>query len=183
MAQRYELYRNAGEIPFAQWRTERGIVVPVFDKDGTLTHANSLEFVEEVMDGLVRQDFPDIFPEIALVSNNDCAEHVQAFSGLLRAKLGVGVFAVSLADGLPGKPDKAMGLEVARHFGTTPERLGIIGDRYFTDVKFGRNLGAGAIALCNKAGEGDVKWVPTFRVLEKGIVAVNRFFHVARDCR
>lgn len=148
MAVIYERYEHAGQIPFAEW-SDSGILVPVFDKDGTLTHANRSDFVDEVINGLAAQELPDIFPDIALVSNNHDHNHVVEFSDLLRVRLGIRVFAISRAQGYRSKPDPEMGLEVAKHFDVTPDRLGVIGDRRLTDVSFGRNIGAGAIALCN----------------------------------
>lgn len=173
MAVKYERYHHAGEIPFAEWRNS-GIRVPIFDKDGTLTHANRHDFVDEVVDGLVAQNIPDVFPDIALVSNNHDHTHVEEFAGILRRKLGMSVFALSRAQGHKSKPDPEMGLVVASHFDVEPEQLGVIGDRLLTDVAFGRRLGAGAIALCDKAGDGDAKWVPQLRVVEAGLVTVDR---------
>ncbi len=67
-----------------------------------------------------------------------------------------------------------MGLVIARHFGVSPNQLGVIGDRRFTDVAFGRNLGAGAVALCEKAGEGDARGVSTIRRAEDFVVRFDR---------
>ena len=172
---RYELYRDAGEIPYGEWR-EEGIRIPIFDKSGTLSNANSMDCVESVIAGLKAQQLPDIYRNIALVSNDYDTKQVAAFGSILRQKLGVHVFTVSREDG-PGtgyrrKPYADMGFAVAREFGFKTSQLGVIGDRWATDVLFGRNLRAGAVALCDKAGTGDARFVPGMRVLEAGIVGV-----------
>lgn len=179
---KYELYKHAGVIPYADWK-QRGIELPIFDKDGTLTHFNRLDLVDEVIDGMVAQEFPDIYPEISIVSNNHDHDHVEEFAELLGAKLGVGVYAVSRAQGHQGKPHPEMGIHVAEHFGLEPEQIGVIGDRRLTDVKFGRNMGAGVAALCHKVGEGDADWVPTLRVLESSIVMCERVMRRAAKVR
>ena len=167
---KYEIYEHAGKVPYSEWK-ESGIVVPIFDKDGTLTHANQLNFVDEVVDELAHAELPDIYPNIALVSNNHDHSHVLDFSRSLERKLGVNVYAISRAGGYKKKPDPMMGFEVVKRFGVKPEQLGVIGDRLLTDVRFAHNLGAGAVALCDKAGEGDAKWVPMLRKVEALIVA------------
>jgi HAD superfamily hydrolase (TIGR01662 family) len=174
----YALYRHAGEVPFEQWRLA-GIEVPVFDKDGTITSANREHFVDEVIDGFIAQDLASIYPTIAVVSNNNDASHVQEFNERLQDEVGVKVFSVCKADGYPSKPDPSMGLRVAQEFGVEPSQLGICGDRRLVDVVFGRNVGAGAIALCRKAGKGDAAFVPLVRPLEAGIVRLDRIRKVA----
>ena len=99
---------------------------------------------------------------------------IEEFADSFIARLCVGVFAISRAQGYASKPKPDMGLKVAEHFGVDPIQLGVIGDRLLTDVWFGHKLGAGAVALCAKAGEGDAKWVPTLRVLESGLIAIDR---------
>lgn len=180
MLQTYERYLHAGLIPFADWK-ESGIVVPVFDKDGTLTHANSHDLVDEVVNGLWAQDFPDLYPDIAVVSNNVGGDHMRKFAAILRGRLGVKGSIFSVADGYAAKPHPAMGLAVAIQFGVATEQLGVIGDRRLTDVGFGRNVGAGMIALCAKAGDGDAKWVPQLRALEAGLVAGETLLGIARS--
>jgi len=174
----YERYDNAGEVPFAEWR-KSGILIPVFDKDGTLTDANSLTLVEEVMDGLEQQGLAGIYPEIALASNNHDHGHVEEAADLVRTRLDIGVFAISRAQGYKSKPSGDMGFVIANHFEVQPKELGVIGDRRLTDVSFGRSFGAGAIALCDKAGEGDAPWVPQLRVIEAGIVAIDTIRGIA----
>ena len=168
----YEVYRNAGEIPYDEWRQE-GVVVPIFDKSGTLSDANSIDCVESVIAELKAQQLPDIYRDIALVSNGHNTDQVAAFGTILHQKLGVHVLTVSRADG-PGrgyrrKPYTDMGLAVAREFGIQTNQLGVIGDRWATDVLFGRNLNA-RTALCHKAGIGDARFVPIMRIIEAAIV-------------
>lgn len=169
----YELHQHAGKVDYAGWK-ESGIVVPIFDKDGTLTHASKFEFVDEVIDELSAAQLPDIYPDIALVSNNTQRSHVKEFATLLERRLGVGVYAVSRADGFKPKPHPEMGQLVATEFGVEPSELGVVGDRWMTDVQFGRRLGAGAIALCAKAGQGDVFAVPLLRKYESIRVRLDR---------
>jgi len=174
----YELYEHAGCVPFADWKA-KGIEIPVFDKDGTLTHANQLEFVDEVIEGLKQQQLSSMYPSIGVPSNNHSMEHVRAFAEKLESELDVSVFAICRGQGYKGKPSIEMGLAIARHFDVRLDQLGVIGDRRLTDVRFGRKLGVGAIALCKKAGEGDTKWVPSLRRVEAVIVGTERFAKVA----
>lgn len=174
----YELYEHAGRVPFADWKA-RGIEIPVFDKDGTLTHANQLRFVDEVIEGFKQQGLSNIYPNIAVPSNNHSVDHVRAFAEQLESEVGVSVFAVCRGHGYSGKPDTEMGLVIAQHFGVRLDQLGVIGDRRLTDIRFGRKLGVGAIALCKKAGEGDTKWVPSLRRVETIIVGAERLMKVA----
>lgn len=170
---KYGLYEHAGKVPYQKWKDD-GIAVPIFDKDGTLSHANRLDFVDEVIDELAAAQLPDIYAKIAIASNNHDHTQVEAFAGALRKKLGVGVLAVSRAEGYRSKPHPDMGLVIAHEFGVAPSEVGVIGDRLFTDVKFGRNIGAGAIALCAKVGDGDARWVPTLRVIERGMTDIDK---------
>lgn len=170
----YELFDHAGQVPYEHW-AERGIKIPVFDKDGTLSHANRLDFIPEVVDDL-REILPGVFPYIAIASNNHDRQHVLEFAARLEDELDVEVFSVSRADGYRSKPHPEMARAIAGHFGVRAEQLGVIGDRRLTDVRFGRNVGAGALALCRKAGEGDTLFVPTIRRLEAGIVRTERLF-------
>lgn len=169
---RYSIYPHAGLVPYDQWAAQ-GITVPIFDKDGTLTHANSPDMVPEVIDGLKQAQLPDIFPDIAVVSNNHNHAQVENFACLLRRALGVGVFAVSRAQGYASKPNSEMGHVVAREFGVTPKELGVIGDRLFADVRFGHKLGAGAVALCDKAGNGDAAGVAFLRLIEEVVTGMH----------
>lgn len=168
----YGYYEHAGKVPYEQWK-QSGIAVPIFDKDGTLTHANRLEFVDEVVDELAQAELPDIYPYIALVSNNHDHDHVRDFANRLEIRLGIDVFAVSRAQGYDSKPKPAMGHVVAKEFDVMPSEIGVVGDRLLTDVRFAKRFGAGAVALCAKAGEGDARWVPMLRVLEKGMLAYD----------
>ncbi|RYZ86865.1 MAG: PAS domain-containing protein, partial [Proteobacteria bacterium] len=61
----------------------------IFDKDGTLSHANRLDFVDEVIDELAAAQLPDIYAKIAIASNNHDHTQVEAFAEALRKKLGV----------------------------------------------------------------------------------------------
>ncbi len=173
MSRIYELHSHAGEISYADW-LEQGIQVPIFDKDGTLSHANRLDLVAEVIEGMRRQRFAEVYSDIAISSNNHDARHVKVFGRIVEEALGVSVYAISRADGFNSKPHPEMGLEIARYFGVSPDRLGMIGDRLFTDVAFGRNVGVGAIALCEKAGEGDARGVATLRRAEAFVVGFDR---------
>jgi len=177
-ASTYELYEHAGLVPLADWKA-RGVEIPVFDKDGTLAHANQFQLVDEAIEGLELQGLSSIYPAVALASNNHDADHVQTFAEQLESELDVEVFTVCRAEGHPRKPDPAMGLIIARHFGVRPDQLGLIGDRRLSDVGFGRRLGAGAIALCKKGGEGDARGVPILRLGESAIVCAERLMKVA----
>jgi predicted HAD superfamily phosphohydrolase YqeG len=170
-----ESYRSAGEIDYRALKN-RGIKVPVLDLEGTYIPYKGNDFIDEVREGLEAQRFGEIFPRIAIASNSPNNEHVQGVAELFREELGLEeVFALARGDGsvYRGKPHPQMGLEIARHFDVTPREMGVIGDRWFTDGKFAMNLGAGALALCEKAGEGDARWVSTLRVVEAGIIRVR----------
>lgn len=173
MPTRYETYPDAGQVDYAAWK-DSGILVPVFDKDGTLTDANQNTLVEDVLRGMEEQDFANIYPQIGVASNNHDAEHVDEFGQMLSDRLQVEVFAISRAHGFQPKPEPEQGFAIADHFSVLPEQIGVVGDRRLTDVRFSRKMGAGAMALCDKAGEGDAKWVPELRVLERGIVYGER---------
>ncbi len=69
MSRIYELHSHAGEISYEDWRAN-GIEIPVFDKDGTLSHANRLDLVPEVIEGLKEQRLAEHYPWIAIASNN-----------------------------------------------------------------------------------------------------------------
>jgi predicted HAD superfamily phosphohydrolase YqeG len=168
----YETYENAGQIPFEEW-SARGIQVPIFDKDATLTSFHQDTFIPEVMEGLIANKLTDFFPRIALVSNSNDAPHIHAVAKSLSLELGgIEVFGLCQAQGgIALKPNRMTGLIVADHFEVKPYELGVIGDRRLVDVSFGKKLGAGAIALCDKVGEGDQKGVPLVRFLEKVIVS------------
>lgn len=170
---KYELVGNAGEVPYEQWAAD-GVRVPIFDKDGTLTHANQLQPVENVIEALKRHDLSRLFDRVGLVSNNHDAAAVETFAARLESELGVGVLAVSRAHDYRKKPHPAMGHLIAEQLGVEPHELGVIGDRRYTDVGFGIRLGAAKIALCEKAGDGDAPWVPTMRRIERVWVAADR---------
>ena len=167
----YELHKNAGTVNYQDWR-KKGIVVPVFDIDGTLTEHRSTELDQNVFRGMASQDFPDLFPDIAIVTNNNNLDHIKLISKKTQQKLGVNVLSVSVAEGYARKPNPKMGKVVADYYDVLPEELGVVGDRRISDVTFGRKIGAGAIALCVKIGEGDAPFVGIVRELE----AIKVFF-------
>jgi HAD superfamily hydrolase (TIGR01662 family) len=165
----YQLLNHAGEVPFSEWKAN-GIEIPIFDKDNTLTSFHDDALLDEVA-GPLREGLQGVYENIALVSNSHDAEHVQEVGETLSEALGVNVFSISKADGYKRKPSPEMGIVVAKHFGIQREQLGVIGDRRFVDVRFGINLGAGAIALCRKVGFGDAKGVPLIRAVESLVVS------------
>lgn len=174
----YETYEHAGQIPFKEWKG-RGIKIPIFDKDGTLTSFHQDSFIPKVIDGLIAQDLPSLFPGIALVSNSSDREHIQIVAENLSDKLdGIEVYGLCKGEifGKARKPTTIMGEWVADHFNVELSELGVIGDRRLVDVSFGKNLGAGAIALCDKVGEGDERGVPALRVVENVFVAYEKYF-------
>jgi len=162
---RYELVRNAGEVPYEEWAL-RGVKAVLFDKDGTLTHANRLTLIDDVIDRLEAQELNKLFTHIGISSNNHDPAAVEALAVALQERLGIGVLALSRA-AYRRKPHPQMGLAAAEQLGIMPQELGIVGDRRYTDVGFGLNVRAKAIALCEKAGDGDALFVPTLRRLEK----------------
>lgn len=162
---RYELVRDAGEVPYAEWAL-RGVKAVLFDKDGTLTHANQLSLVDDVVERLEAQELHRLFTHIGISSNNHDPAAVQAVATMLEDRLGMGVLALSQS-AYRRKPHPQMGMAAAEQLGIVPEELGIVGDRRYTDVGFGLKLRARAIALCEKAGDGDTLFVPTLRRLEK----------------
>jgi HAD superfamily hydrolase (TIGR01662 family) len=164
----YETHEHAGVIPYQSFR-DRGIETLILDKDGTLTHANAPQFVDKVIEGMLGQGIAGIFPRIAIVSNNHDPRAVQNCALGLSELLGLQVVAFSRDENTPRKPDASMGFQVAESFGVEPHKIAVIGDRLLTDVEFGRNLGAGIIALTDKVGEGDARWVPVIRPLERAM--------------
>ncbi|HEX5448247.1 MAG TPA: HAD family hydrolase [Candidatus Saccharimonadales bacterium] len=175
---KYELVRHAGEVPYEDW-AKAGVKVPIFDKDGTLTPVNQNVLLEDVMAALRRQQLGDLFDRLAVVSNNHDAAAVDAFAKKLEEELGIGVLAVSRAHDFNKKPNPAMGVMIAEQVGVEPRELGVIGDRRYTDVRFGIRLGAAKIALCQKMGEGDSRFVPTARRIEKIWVAADKVRGIA----
>jgi predicted HAD superfamily phosphohydrolase YqeG len=171
----YEIYDNAGQIPFENWYA-KGIRIPVFDCDRTLTSFHQDDLIPKVIDGLIANMSPVHFPEMALVSNSSDPGHTHEVAEKLAETLGGRiVYSLCQAD-IPGKsrkPNPIMGLMVAEYFSVEPAELGIIGDRRLVDVSFGENVGAGAIALCGKVGKGDAWGVPALRVLERTIVSIE----------
>jgi predicted HAD superfamily phosphohydrolase YqeG len=179
----YERYEHAGQIPFNLW-AYRGIKIPIFDKDSTLTSFHQDSFIPEVIEGLVANKVPDLFRGIALVSNSNDPKHIEAVAENLSDALdGMEVFGLCQAEifGKARKPNPIMGEMVADHFEIKPEQLGVIGDRRLIDVRFGHRLGAGAIALCDKVGDGDQRGVPALRVLEDVIVSVETYFGLCKQ--
>ena len=174
----YELYGHAGEVPFKLWR-DRGIKVPIFDIDGTLAEQDGNTINQEVLDGLLDQGFADIFPEIALASNNTDRGHVDNFSSQLGLALGVKSHSFSVGHEQPRKPSPYMGQYIADSFSVENYELGMVGDRRFTDVQFAKNFGAGAVALCRKIGDGDAPGVSLLRPLESVIVFAEQVFRIA----
>jgi FMN phosphatase YigB (HAD superfamily) len=162
----YELHKHAGSVNYIDWHS-KGIRIPIFDIDGTLTEHGSTELEQKVIKGLIKQDFADIYPEIAIVTNNLNAEHINLIARKTEQKLGVRALTVSIADGYARKPHPVMGQIVANYYDVLPEQIGVVGDRRISDVSFGRSLGAGAIALCAKVGDLDAPFVPLVRVGEK----------------
>ena len=159
---RYELYENAGQVPLPEWAS-RGIKIPVFDKDGTLTDFNSDNLIKEATDALVKQNLSQYFLAIALVSNNKDPIHIHDFADHLAAVLGIQVYAICAGEGYRRKP-----------YTIKPDQLGVVGDRWISDVLFAMWLGAGAIALTEKAGDGDDIGVPMVRLAERGIIEAHK---------
>lgn len=179
MKRSYELYNHAGEVPYQDW-ADAGVRAVIFDKDSTLTHHNQGRFVDTVLSELRQQDLSSIFDRLAIVSNNHNPREVQALASLLESELGLGVLAVSrgqldeAGNPMPKKPHPAMGEYVARQFSLSPDQLGVVGDRLITDKGFGVRLGAAKIALCQKVGEGDPRFVPTIRRIEQAWIERDR---------
>lgn len=178
---RYEAHKNAGTVDYPKWVLEKGILVPVFDIDGTLTAHLDRKLDENVFKGLESQNFASLFPNIAIVSNNYDREHVKYIADSVKDRLGTYVLSVCIGDGYAKKPNKQMGLVVADHFGIMPENLGIIGDRRISDVMFARNLGAGAMALCMRVGEFDGRSMRAVRWAENKIIAYDKRMGFVED--
>ncbi len=149
---KYELHKNAGTVNYQDWH-DLGVRIPIFDVDGTLTSHRSTELDKTVMDCLKSQNMPDIFPDIAIATNNPNLAHVEIVANKMHVRLGVNTYIASVAMGMAKKPNPAQGLNIAQHFEVTPNQLGVVGDRRISDVRFAYNLGAGAMALCIKIGQ------------------------------
>ena len=171
---------HAGQVPYESWR-KSGIEIIAFDKDGTLGGIDDPQIHPEVLDALHNQQLAVHFPRVAIISNNPKTEHIKTYAETFKAALGLDeVLAVSPNQELKRKPHPAMGQYVAGHFQVDPSAIGIVGDRYFTDVLMARRMGAGAVALCDKIGEGDGKWVPALRYIEAGIIALESFLGLVK---
>jgi len=181
----YETVKDAGSVDYERW-AYRGVKAVIFDKDGTLTHANQLLLVDDVIERLRGQRLGELFSRIAVVSNNHDPIAVQEFAIDLTAALNLDteVLAVSrtkydgyhqkVVEAYRRKPYPEMGEVVAKQIGITTREFGVVGDRRATDVRFGLNLGARAIALTEKAGEGDAPYVQLIRPIEKVWVETER---------
>jgi FMN phosphatase YigB (HAD superfamily) len=176
----YEIYDNAGEVSLGLWK-QTGIEAVLFDLDGTLTSFHDDVLNGDVVEGLRAQGLANIFPNVAIASNSTDAAQVRKVAKVFGETLGVNVYAVSKTDagGYLPKPHPEMGKAAAQNLRVSPNQLGVIGDRRLADVTFGHHLGAGAIALCEKVGMGDAKWVPSWRKLERPIVAAERQLRIA----
>lgn len=174
-------YKHAGQVPFQKWAEEKDIELPVFDIDGTITHFNQDEFVDEVVNELAAQKLSKLYRAIALGSNNQNPVRVNNLAKRLEDILQIDVYAVCAGDGYRRKPNTEMGKKIADHFHLKPENLGVVGDRAISDVIFALVLGAGAIALTEKAGDGDDKWVPTVRIAERGFVKAHKLIVAVHD--
>ncbi|HET9721544.1 MAG TPA: HAD-IIIA family hydrolase [Candidatus Saccharimonadales bacterium] len=169
---RYELVQSAGDVPYDDW-AGRGVKAVLFDKDGTLTHANQPTMIDGVLESLQQQELNRLFSHIGISSNNPDTRAVNTLASLLEDRLDIGVLALSSA-AYRRKPHPEMGLAAAEQLGVSPNELGIVGDRRLTDVSFGLRVGAGAIALCEKGGDGDALFVPTLRRVEKVFVRAEQ---------
>lgn len=178
---RYELHKNAGTVNYEDWRKEKGILVPVFDIDNTLTLPYSLELDKTVLRGLKKQRLYDLYPGIAIATNNVNYDHAKFISQKLEDELDLEVFVASVAMGMARKPNKEQGDIIAKHFNIRQEQLGVVGDRRISDIRFARNLGAGAMALCMKIGEGDSLGVATARRIEQLLVWYEKKVGIAYE--
>ena len=177
----YDLYHHAGEIPFDSWKV-RGVKVPVFDLDNTLSSFHGYYLIDKVRQGFYN-NLPVSFPDIAIATNSREPSRALEFASILNSELGVSVLPLSSGDGYRRKPHPQMGIIIAEEFVVDTSELGIIGDRRLVDVRFGQNLGASAIALCEKQGDGDAPGVGALRIIEAGIVRVEIASGVAHDLR
>lgn len=176
-----DLYNHAGQVPLDVWEY-RGVRVPIIDIDNTLTDFHGESLLPEVVEGLRSQNLADRFVGIGLASNGTEQRRVNYIRDLVKAELDVEVYGVS-AETFPKKPNPAMGEDIAGHFDVETNELGVIGDRWWTDVRFGRKLGARAVAMCDKVGDGDAKGVPLLRIVESGLVIVERTIRTVEDNR
>jgi FMN phosphatase YigB (HAD superfamily) len=178
---RYELHKNAGTVNYEDWKEEKGILVPVFDIDNTLTLPYNLELDKMVLSGLKKQYLSDLYPGIAIATNNVNYDHAKHIGQQLEDELDIEVFIASVAMGIARKPNREQGDIIAEHFGVKPDQLGVVGDRRISDIRFARNLGAGAMALCMKIGEGDSIGVATARKLEQMLVWYEKKMGIAYE--
>lgn len=162
-----QLHTRADQVDYAQWRNELNILLPIFDKDGTLTTQDSETLDPDVLQGLKNQNFAAIYPQIAIASNNPNASTTARCAEQIKQELSLDeVFVIPNCH----KPHKKFGLMVSEKFNVHPSNIGVIGDRLLTDALFAHNFGARAIALCDKIGAGDVKYAPLLRTLESKLI-------------
>jgi predicted HAD superfamily phosphohydrolase YqeG len=176
-----ELYEHAGLVRLDRWE-KRGVRVPIIDIDNTLTSFRDMTLFPHVVDGLRSQGIADRFVGVGIAADYTDKERVRKIQGLVEMELGIETYAVC-APMDSKRPDPFMGEDIADYFDIETAQLGIIGDRWLTDVRFGQNLGAGAIALCNKVGEGDARFVPLLRFLEEKIVIIEQLSGLVVDNR
>lgn len=177
----FELHRHAGQVPLDVLEFI-GVKVLIIDVDNTLTDFHGDLLIPEVVDGLRSQGVADRFVGVGLASNGKSQERVNYIRDLVGEGLGIETYGVC-AEVYPKKPDPAMGRAIADHFEVNPNETAVIGDRWVTDVTFGRRLGSRAIALCDKVGEGDAWGVPALRRIEAGIVMLEQVVRTAEDER
>ena len=112
--------KHAGKVPHSEW-AKRGIKIPIFDIDGTVTHFNTDNFVEEVMDELAALNLSKLYEAIAFGSNNRNPVRVHNLAKRAEDILQVDIFAICAGEGYRRKPFADMGKIIADHFNVKPE--------------------------------------------------------------
>jgi predicted HAD superfamily phosphohydrolase YqeG len=172
---RIEKHKHIGDIPFLEWQKKFGIKAVGFDLDNTLTDHLGDEIDQRVEDGLVGQNFKDIFdyPTI-IISNHVDHKHVLEFGNHFKERIGVNeVLCFSRGEGWAPKPNPIMVTMALRQCGIRPEHFGYGGDRWWSDLLLGVEARLGKIAIVDPIGNGDAPFVKPFRVIEKGLIRAS----------
>ncbi|RYF28704.1 MAG: hypothetical protein EOO17_04430 [Chloroflexi bacterium] len=168
----YSVCKDFGAVPYRDWKNT-GIAVPIFSIDNAIDDGASLEPTTQIIESLAAAQLPDIYSDIAFVSNSHDNASVLNFTDDIRKKLGISVLSVSRADGYKSKPHPEMGFVIAREFNVERSALGVVGNHSNSNMEFGKNIGAGAIALCLQPNVIDDTRAPSVQSIDLDVITGN----------
>lgn len=177
----YDIHKNAGTVPHYRWHVEKGILVSILDIDNHITEPYSPILDNIVISGLKKQRLNRFYLGVGVATNNKDKDHVYKIVSALQKELEIEVYAPMLEVPVLLKPKADQGFKIAAHFEVEPEQTGVSGDRRISDIGFGRNLGAGAMALCMRIGRGDSMGVKIGRIAEQPLIWFDKLSGRAKD--